>query len=620
MPSAVLPLLLLLSLAADPGQAVEDFTLRDHRGAERSLGDWHDSKLVVVVFLGVDCPLAKLYGPRLADLAAEFEPRGVAFVGINSNRYDSVTAIARYAQLHPLPFPLLKDPGNVVADRFDARRTPEAFVLDPDRVVRYRGRIDDQYSVGTHRAAVGRRDLAVALEELLAGKPVSEPVTQPAGCLISRVRKPADDGTVTYTRDVAPVLQNHCQVCHRPGEIAPFTLTSYQDAVAWSGTIGEVLRDGRMPPWHANPAHGKFANDPRLGDAEKEAVFAWIAQGCPEGDPANLPSPPTFPDGWTIPKPDLVLSMSEPFTVPAQGTVEYQFIEVDPGFKEDRWIKAAEIRPGNRAVVHHCTVFLKPPGQADPAAEGALGSYCLAATAPGTPPLTLPDGMAKRIPAGWKLLFVLHYTTVGSVQTDRTSIGLVFANRNQVRQEVATKIMMDLDLVIPPHTPDHKVEQTWRVNDPVLLLAFFPHAHLRGKSFRYDVTYPDGTMEILLDVPRYDFNWQHRYVLAQPKRLPAGSFLRCTAVYDNSSGNPANPDPGATVRAGLQSWDEMFNGYFDVALADQDLTKELPGQAELTAALHTLGQPGVAGLVVVFGGVFLVGRRLARRRRTGQGG
>jgi len=360
-----------------------------------------------------------------------------------------------------------------------------------------------------------------------------------------------------------------------------------------------------MPPWHANPAHGRFANDPRLNDREKQLIDAWVRAGLPEGDPADLPPPVHFTDGWSIPEPDLVVSMPRLFTVPAEGVVEYQYVEVDPGFREPRWIQAAEIRPGNRRVVHHCLVFLKPPGCDEPAEQGALGSFCLAATTPGTPPLILPPGLAKLVPAGWRFLFVLHYSPIGTEQTDQTSIGLVFADPQTVKKEVATRLIRDDHLCIPPRVAEHRVEHSERFSDDVLLLAMLPHMHLRGKAFRYEAVHPDGSTEVLLDVPRYDFNWQNRYVLAEPKRLPAGTTLRCTAWYDNSAGNLFNPDPDATVRTGLQSWDEMFNGYYEVALADQDLSRSPLLRRKVWSWV-------VALLVVPVGVAFLV---CSRRRR-----
>jgi peroxiredoxin len=595
--------------AAPVGTAIEDFTLHDHRGAEWRLGDRRE-RLVVLAFVGADCPLAKLYAPRLAELARAYGPRGVAFAGVNSNAQDGVTDVARYARTHELPLPVLKDVGNALADRLGAARTPEVFVLDEYRVVRYRGRVDDQYGVGVQRPAATRRDLAEALDELLAGRPVSVPATEPAGCWIGRASKPGGRGEVTYTRDVAPVLQRHCQSCHRPGQVAPFSLTSYQDAAGWGEMIREVVSQGRMPPWHADPRYGQFRNDRSLSAAEKEQILAWVDGGCPEGDPADLPPAPTFSDEWQIGTPDVVLEMAEPFRVPAEGTIEYQLFEVDPGFRAPTWVRAAEVRPGNRAVVHHVTVFLKPPGAPDVMAQGRLGSYCLAAYAVGTPPTAYPDGMAKLVPPGWHVVFVIHYQAVGSPQTDRTRLGLILADPRHVRREVATHLLYDPDLCIPPHAADHVVTKSWCAEADVLLVALFPHMHLRGRSFRYEAVYPDGREEILLDVPRYDFGWQDRYELAEPKRLPAGTVVRCTAHYDNSAGNPANPDPSATVRTGTQSWEEMFNGYIDFALADQDMTRADGGVA---GAVRRAARWGLLVLTVSAAVGFVALRRFARR-------
>jgi peroxiredoxin len=598
--------------AGSIGTTVADFTLRGSRGEVFRLSDCGDRPVIVVVFLGVECPLAKLYAPRLAEMARKWGPRGVAFVGIDPNQQASLAALAGYAKLHHLPFSLLRDPGSAIADRFGVERAPEAFVLDRRRVVRYRGRIDDQYDVTTHRSEPTRQDLVQSIEEVLAGRPVSQPVTTPSGCLISRAAAPRVTGAVTYCRDVAPILQRHCQVCHRPGEIGPFALTNYREASGWAAMLHEVVAEGRMPPWHASPRYGRFANDPTLTAQEKDLMFRWVDDDCPEGDPRDLPPPPKFIDGWNIGEPDVVLEMPEPFHVPAEGVIEYQYVEVDGGAPVDRWVQAAEVRPGNRAVVHHCNVYLQPPGAPDFMESGALGSYCLAAMAPGTPPLVLPEGMAKRIPAGWRTVLVLHYTPTGSPQTDRTRLGLKFADPKQVKKEVATKLMYDLNLAIPPGAADHTVSQTLQINNAVDLLAFFPHMHLRGKSFRYEALYADGREEVLLEVPRWDFNWQHRYVLAEPKRLPAGTQLRCTAVYDNSANNPANPDPQVTVRTGTQSFDEMFNGYFDAVLADEDRTQGRPWRESLAVLHERFFKSGIVLSCCLAAGLVLLRSRRAK--------
>lgn len=271
------------------GKQIDNFKLQDYLGAEHQLADWSNKKAVVVAFLGTECPLSLLYGPRLAELAKEYEPRDVAFVGIDSNRQDSLAEIAHYARVHGIEFALLKDPGNAVADQFGAQRTPEVFLLDGERMVRYRGRIDDQYGFGYARPEPEHRDLAAAIDQVLAGDAVATAATKAAGCLIGReIRKPPT-GDITYTKHVAGIFNAHCVRCHRKGEIGPFTLSSYDDVLGWTAMIREVIDEGRMPPWHADPKFGHFSNDSRLNDEEKRLVFEWIDNGSPEGDAAELP-------------------------------------------------------------------------------------------------------------------------------------------------------------------------------------------------------------------------------------------------------------------------------------------------------------------------------------------
>lgn len=344
------------------GVKIIDFTLQDFRGKEHSLGH-KDAKLLVVAFLGTECPLAKHYGAKLAKLAREYGPRGVAFLGIDSNAQDSVTAIAAYARLHDIEFPLLKDVGNKIADRFGAVRTPTVYLLDKDRIIRYWGRIDDQYGIGFQRDKARSQDLLKAIDELLAGKAVSKAETKAEGCIIGRVRPAQAASPVTYSKHIAPIFNRRCVECHRKGEIAPFELTSFAQASGWAAMIAEVVDEDRMPPWHADPRHGKFVNDRRLSAGEKKLIQQWAAAGAPEGDPRDLPRPPTFPEtGWQLPrKPDLVVPIrSTPVNVPATGAVRYQYFFADPGFKEDKWIEAVEVQPGNRAVVHHILVFALP--------------------------------------------------------------------------------------------------------------------------------------------------------------------------------------------------------------------------------------------------------------------
>lgn len=546
-------------VASPVGRQVENFSLRDYHGKVHELTEFDDRELVVAAFIGCECPLAKLYAPRLVKLADEYAARGVAFVAIDANSQDSLAELAAYAQAHKMSFPVLKDAGNVVADQMGAVRTPEVFVLDRERKIRYWGRIDDLYVVGRQRPAPTREDLKLALDELLAGKSPSVTQTAAIGCHIGRTPKQAPQGDVTYANQIARLLEKRCVECHRPGEIAPFPLTSYEEVVGWGETIREVVEQGRMPPWFANPEYGHFANDARLSDAEKQLIYDWLDNGSPAGDPADLPEPRQFTAGWQIPEPDQVIYIrDEPYDVPAEGVVAYQYFKVDPGFKEDRWIKAAEARPDNRGVVHHIVAFFTAPGaRLGGGQRGAMIGY-----APGMPPTRFPEGAAMLVPAGSQLIFQLHYTPNGSPQQDRSSVGLIFADPAEVKQRVGGGMAPNRMFEIPPGDSNYEVASQHRFDKDVLLLNLTPHMHLRGKSFRYEAEYPGGRREILLDIPHYDFNWQLRYQLAVPKVMPKGTTLYCTAHFDNSAENLANPDPTKPVRWGDQTWEEMMIGYF----------------------------------------------------------
>ncbi len=569
------------------GTKIADFQLPDHFGKIHTLADFGDRDLVAVAFLGTQCPLAKLYAWRLQSIASDYADRGVAVVAIMSNKQDSLSDITTYARQHKIDYPVLKDRRNEVADMFAAERTPQVFLLDRERVVRYQGRIDDQFLVGVVRDKPTREDLRSAIDELLAEKSVSVPNTDAAGCIIGRVREPNDKSSVTYTRDIAPILQARCVECHRAGEIGPFEVTSYDDAAGWGEMINEVVRGGRMPPWHADPKHGSFVNDRTMPDAEKDLIDQWVKNGCPDGNAADLAEPRQFTSGWQLPRePDVILAMQESFAVPADadaGGVPYQRFRVPTGFAEDKWIVGGEIRPGNRAVVHHSIVFVQPLGSKRRHDRIFLFGYV-----PGLRWDPLPARTAKRVPAGYDLVFEMHYTPNGSEQTDKTEIGLLFADTDQIDREVITTEIGSDSFEIPPGADGHVVTATSQPTKRELtLLSMSPHMHLRGKAFRYELVLPTGEREVLLDVPAYDFNWQTRYLLAEPRQLPAGSTIYCRAVFDNSTANLANPDPTASVRWGDQSWEEMMLGFFDVVLTRDDQRKA--AKKPVTTGLDVVG-------------------------------
>ena len=578
------PLLLavLAPLAGTDTPFPDDAELHDVHGAAVTLADaaGPGADAAAVVFVGVECPLVQVTVPRLRAVADEFADRGVRVILVDANRQDSLADLAAFRDRHGLAdagVPVLKDPSNALADRLGAERTPETFLFarpvgGGELRLAYRGRIDDRYGVGVTRSAATRDDFGLALDAALAGEPVEVPVTGVEGCKIGRARTPDPNADVTWANGTAAVIFENCAGCHRPGEAAPFALLDYDEAAGWGEMLAEVVSENRMPPWHADPAHGTFSNDARLSADEKGTLLAWVRAGCPEGDPAAAPDPPTFADGWRIGDPDAVFAMAdEPFTVPAEGVVDYQYLRVDPRFSENRYVVAAEPRPGSPGVVHHIIVRVLPPGKRARLDPGdALIGY-----APGLPPMELKPGQAFEIAAGSRLLFEIHYTANGRETADLSRVGLKFADPAAVAAHrsgetpftlVKSVAVSNPKFEIPPGEERHVVKASREVPRDLTILALTPHMHYRGAAFRYELTTPDGETTTLLDVPEYDFNWQHRYDLAEPLSVPKGSRIDCTAAFDNSASNPANPDPTATVRWGEQSWEEMMIGFLLVAV------------------------------------------------------
>jgi hypothetical protein len=370
---------------------------------------------------------------------------------------------------------------------------------------------------------------------------------------------------VTYSGQVARILQDNCQVCHHPGTAAPFSLMTHEDAVKWADNIKEAVADKRMPPWFADPHYGKFANDRRLKKEDQEALLAWIDTGMDPGDKKDLPAEKTYADGWVIGKPDVVFELPEEQDVPANGTVPYRFFTTPTNFKEDVWVMAAEARPGNRSVVHHIIVSYREAKNKDRLnGRGPQGDGFIVGTAPGDMPLICPPGVARRIPAGAELVWQMHYTPNGKPAKDKSQVALVFyKGKEPPKYNSQTLGVMNGNFAIPPGASSHKVEAEWTVPRDTLVLGFVPHMHLRGKDFLYEVSYPDGKKETVLSVPKYDFNWQLTYREEKPLLLPKGSVVHCTAHFDNSAANKANPDPKKEVTWGDQTWEEMMIGFVD---------------------------------------------------------
>ena len=376
----------------------------------------------------------------------------------------------------------------------------------------------------------------------------------------------AADPTPTFSQHIAPILFQRCVECHRPGEAAPMSLTSYQEARPWAKAIKQAVLTHAMPPWLADPHYGEFGNARRLTDSEIRTLTAWADNGAPQGDPKQTPAVPHFETGWNIGKPDVVIDIGRDFDIPAQGTVAYQYFTVPDKFTEDKWVEAAEIRPGQRSLIHHILVFIQEPvrDQEQQRSSGGLGNL-LVGYAPGEQPARFDPGTARLVKAGSKLTFQVHYTPNGKPATDRSYIGLKFA-KEPPKFRAITASATNRQFLIPAGDPNYEVKSTWTARQDITLLGIMPHMHVRGKDFKYTIVYPDGREEVLLNVPRYDFNWQLQYELKSPLTLPKGTRIDCVAHYDNSPNNKYNPDPTQDVKWGDQTWQEMMMGFFTYSI------------------------------------------------------
>lgn len=575
------------------GRRMPNFVAADAAGAQRALGDWRDKRVVVLAFLSTGCPVANRYLPSLNELQAKYAGQAVQLVGIYSQPADGAAEMARHAADFKIGFPVLHDADQAICQAAGAQRTPDMVVLDSWGVIRYHGRVDDREGYDQRRAAATRADLEEAIGAVLENQPVAVPETAVAGCVITRKRPVPDKGSITYANRVAAIVGEKCQACHRPGSAAPFALLEAEDVVHWSAMIKQVVLEGRMPPWHADPRYGKFSNDRRLSQDEINALVDWVDDGAPLGEVAQAPPPRQFASDWTIGKPDVIFEMPQEVTVPAQGVVPYRYFETKTNFTEDVWISAAEARPGNRAVVHHIIAFHRQADDGESTARRLAqgGDNWIAGTAPGDMALILPPGTARMIPAGSTIVWQLHYTPTGKEEKDRSQLGLVFYKGPMPPEHSSVvKGIANPWFRIPPGAAHHEVRSRQGVPRDVMLYAFMPHMHLRGHDFEYRAHFPDGRVETLLSIPRYDFAWQSTYRLAEPLHLPKGTTIECTAHFDNSVANKANPNPQERVRWGDQTWEEMMIGYVDFAWANDERPANPAAQAAATTETNATAQ------------------------------
>jgi len=551
-------------------EAIAKVEKTDCLGKQWTWTELAGAKGTVVVFLGTQCPLAKLYTPRIEELSKKYREQGIGFVAIDPNIQDSLAEMAAHARRFEFQTPFLKDPDQSLADLLGATRTPEVCLIDAQNTIRYLGRIDDQHGIGFSRESPTQNELADAIESLIAQRPIATSLSQASGCLIGRNRSKAesaeDTEAIDYAQHISHLLASRCVSCHRSGDIGPMDLSSYDDAAAWADMILEVTENKTMPPWHATDEHAQFRNDRRLSQKELDLIEQWVAQGKRRGDPSLEAKPMAHSADWLLTKtPDIIIPMSDqPYSVPKTGVVNYQYFRADLNNPKEIWVKGMQIVPGAREVVHHVLVFVRDKGSKKRDLGGARSF--LAGYVPGTRAEMMPEGYAKRIPANSELIFQVHYTPNGTAQEDLSKVGFVLADEQQITHEVKTTSAVTLDFRIPPGASDHRVTASLPEKLPDCeLLAFSPHMHVRGKSFRYSLVYPDRKREVVLDIPHYDFNWQTEYRLTNPIKLTAGSRIYCEATFDNSEANLNNPNPKAWVRWGDQTYEEMMIGYFHYA-------------------------------------------------------
>ncbi|QJX00566.1 redoxin domain-containing protein [Frigoriglobus tundricola] len=579
-------------------KTIENVSFTDASGKPSALKDHAGKTATVVVFLSFDCPVSNSYCSTLAALHKRYAEKGVGFVAFVPTG-DDAAKVAKKAAEFDYPFPVLSDSKYVAAEAFKATVTPEAFVLDHNLVLRYRGRIDNAYSGRLKRnPQVTEHDLKAALDALVAGKDVPAAATRAIGCHIDPKERKVTSDAVTYFRDVAPIIQKHCQSCHRPGDVGPFALMNYKQAVTWASDIVHYTQNKEMPPW--KPVGGvEFANARALTLREIDTLAAWEKGGCPEGDPKDAPAPAKFTDGWRLGEPDLVVTVPEDFHVGATGKDTFRCFVIPTGLSEDKYVVGYEVKPGNASVVHHTLNYFDTTGKArklehaeqnrkkntdesdkgpgysvamgigfipnpadaprkDVPAVGGLGGW-----APGQLGTPLPEGSGILLPKDSDIILQVHYHRTGKPEKDRTKIGLYFAKKPVEKPWNTLLItgMMRWAFILPGQS-DHVIKGSGWLSADATLYSLMPHMHLLGKSVKISMTPPGGETQVLLDIAKWDYNWQESYWLAKPIVAKAGTRLDIEAVYDNSSKNPNNPrNPPKLVTYGEETTDEMLFGF-----------------------------------------------------------
>ncbi len=548
-------------------------------------------KATVYVFLSTQCMVSKLYPPRLNRLSRDYGKRGVALIGVFSNIQEDQAEVAAFAKSHAFAFPVIRDADASLAAKYGATMTPQAFVINQSGQVVYSGRIDDNADT----TQVHHHDLASALDAVLAGRLILHPKLAAFGCILRRPAATVASTQITYARDVAPILARSCETCHRAGQIGPMPLTNYTQAAAWRGDIKKWTSDRQMPPWKADPGCGDFQDARTLSPHEIATLAKWADAGAPEGNPADLPAPPHFRDGWPLGQPDLVLQPSRPFHLEADGSDVYRCYVIPTDFTHDRYVSAVDVQPGNRSIVHHVIAFIdgtgasanldnheKEPGYTSFGGVGFTPTGSLGGWAPGITAHALPNGVATEVPAGARIVLQVHYHKDGKPETDFSRIGLYFAKTEVQKTLHIIPVIHGLDI---PAGASHYTVTTLGVPSPVdfHLLAVTPHMHLLGRKMALTALLPGGAKVPLISVSDWDFNWQATYFYKKPIAFPKGTRVEMTATYDNSARNPRNPNaPPKTTTWGEQTTDEMCIAFLHYTLDREHLAvRDNPGPSKV---------------------------------------
>ena len=563
---------LLLSLTAttgfalDEGSRVENFRLMDHQGASHELHYFADAPAIVLMTHSTSCSTMPQSLQSLTSLQTQFSPAGAEFMLINSDLRDRRTTVA--ASVADADLPILLDPTQIIGESLGADTAGETLVVNPrDWTLAYRGDVTGA---------------AQAVAQLVAGDEVSvdsQPVAS-ADCAVDfpELARRAEHKNISYAKTIAPMLNDNCVSCHREGGIGPWAMSDYNMVRGFSLMIREVVRTQRMPPWHADPHVGEFSNDRSLSDDEIRTLVHWVEAGAPRGEGADLlaENSQSWPI-WAMGEPDVIIDIP-PEDVPASGVVDYKYKMVTNPLDKDVWVKAAEIIPGDRSVLHHVITSFgeletegRRAGRLKRGTGGGLGGYV-----PGAEGKPFPDDTGILLPAGATIEFQMHYTPAGLATTDASRMGL-YLYEEPPEHKLDSMVLLNPRILIPAGAPNHSEVMVRTFDQDVLVYSLLPHAHYRGKASEFVAHLPDGTQETLLSVPRYDFNWQTNYDLKEPRFLPAGTKMVHRTWWDNSARNPANPDATRDVPWGQQSWDEMLFGSVRYRVVEADAAGSMAG-------------------------------------------